>query len=133
MGKKTSAALKECGAVYLNAIGGAAQFYARCMPKVDGVHLMEFGIPKPCGRFKWRDSRHRHHGCAWRQPARGNRTSNGRGVGQTCGSIEGLMANKTNAVWSAKAIGSGTFQISKPKRKSKKQHAARVRNKRRAR
>src|SRR6202453_3488997 len=29
MGKKTLAALKEHGAVYLNAIGGAAQFYAR--------------------------------------------------------------------------------------------------------
>ena len=30
MGAKTLAALKEHGAVYLNAIGGAAQFYARC-------------------------------------------------------------------------------------------------------
>ena len=29
MGAKTLAALKEAGAVYLNAIGGAAQFYAR--------------------------------------------------------------------------------------------------------
>ena len=29
MGAKTSAALKEHGAVYLNAIGGAAQYYAR--------------------------------------------------------------------------------------------------------
>ena len=29
MGAKTLAAMKECGAVYLNAIGGAAQFYAR--------------------------------------------------------------------------------------------------------
>jgi hypothetical protein len=40
---------------------------------------------------------------------------------------------KTNAVWSAKSIGSGTFHISKPDRKPKKQHAARVRNVRRAR
>jgi len=46
MGKKTQAALKESGAVYLNAIGGAAQFYARCMRKVEGVHMMEFGIPE---------------------------------------------------------------------------------------
>ena len=29
MGAKTLAALQEAGAVYLNAIGGAAQFYAR--------------------------------------------------------------------------------------------------------
>ncbi len=40
---------------------------------------------------------------------------------------------KTNELWSAKNIGSGTFQITKPKRNRKKQHAARVRNKRRAR
>ncbi len=46
MGKKTQGALQETGAVYLNAIGGAAQFYARCMRRVDGVHMMEFGIPE---------------------------------------------------------------------------------------
>jgi fumarate hydratase class I len=46
MGKKTLAALREHGAVYLNAIGGAAQYYARLMDKVRGVHLLEFGIPE---------------------------------------------------------------------------------------
>jgi fumarate hydratase class I len=46
MGKKTLAALKEDGAVYLNAIGGAAQYYARSIERVLGVHLMEFGIPE---------------------------------------------------------------------------------------
>jgi fumarate hydratase, class I len=46
MGAKTLAALKEAGAVYLNAIGGAAQFYARTIKKVDGVSLMEFGTPE---------------------------------------------------------------------------------------
>ena len=46
MGPKTSAALKEFGAVYLNAIGGAAQYYARCLAKVHGVELMEFGVPE---------------------------------------------------------------------------------------
>src|SRR5690242_15726580 len=46
MGPKTLAALKECGAVYLNGIGGAAQYYARTMEEVLGVHLMEFGIPE---------------------------------------------------------------------------------------
>jgi fumarate hydratase, class I len=46
MGAKTLAALKESGAVYLNAIGGAAQFYARCINGVDGVSLLEFGTPE---------------------------------------------------------------------------------------
>jgi fumarate hydratase class I len=46
MGPKTLDALKEFGAVYLNAIGGAAQFYARTVEDVPGVHLMEFGIPE---------------------------------------------------------------------------------------
>ncbi len=46
MGKKTLAALKEHGAVYLNAIGGAAQFYARLIDKVLDVNLLEFGIPE---------------------------------------------------------------------------------------
>jgi len=46
MGANTLAALKECGAVYLNAIGGAAQYYARTMEKVLGVHLLELGIPE---------------------------------------------------------------------------------------
>jgi fumarate hydratase, class I len=46
MGPKTLQALQECGAVYLNAVGGAAQFYARTVEKVLGVHLMEFGIPE---------------------------------------------------------------------------------------
>jgi fumarate hydratase class I len=46
MGAKTLAALQEAGAVYLNAIGGAAQFYARTIKAVDGVSLLEFGTPE---------------------------------------------------------------------------------------
>jgi fumarate hydratase, class I len=46
MGAKTLAAMKEHGAVYLNAIGGAAQFYARAIKKVDDVSLLEFGTPE---------------------------------------------------------------------------------------
>jgi fumarate hydratase class I len=46
MGAKTLAALQEHGAVYLNAIGGAAQFYARAITRVDGVSLLEFGTPE---------------------------------------------------------------------------------------
>ena len=46
MGAKTLAALQEHGAVYLNAIGGAAQFYARAVKQVDEVSLLEFGTPE---------------------------------------------------------------------------------------
>ena len=46
MGPKTLKALKEHGGVYLNAIGGAAQYYADCIKEVDGVDLMQFGIPE---------------------------------------------------------------------------------------
>src|ERR1700685_4534915 len=46
MGPKTLNALKECGAVYLNGIGGAAQFYARTVEEVLGVDLIDFGIPE---------------------------------------------------------------------------------------
>jgi len=46
MGKKTLAALQEHGAVYLNAIGGAAQYYAQCITSVDGVDLEHFGLPE---------------------------------------------------------------------------------------
>jgi fumarate hydratase class I len=40
------AALKEHGAVYLNGIGGAAQYYARAIDKVLGVSLLDFGVPE---------------------------------------------------------------------------------------
>ncbi|MDR6552903.1 fumarate hydratase [Paenibacillus qinlingensis] len=46
MGPKTLAALKDHGGVYLNAIGGAAQYYAQCFKKVEGVDYLEFGIPE---------------------------------------------------------------------------------------
>jgi fumarate hydratase class I len=47
MGAKTLAGLKESGAVYLNAIGGAAQYYAECITGVTGQDfLKEFGIPE---------------------------------------------------------------------------------------
>ncbi len=46
MGAKTLAALKECGAVYLNGIGGAAQYYARTVQSVEDVHLLDFGVPE---------------------------------------------------------------------------------------
>ena len=46
MGSRTLGALKDHGAVYLNAIGGAAQYYARCITGVDGVDFLEFGTPE---------------------------------------------------------------------------------------
>lgn len=47
MGKKTLAGLQEVGAVYLNAIGGAAQFYAEKITEVTGVDFLEeFGVPE---------------------------------------------------------------------------------------
>jgi fumarate hydratase class I len=56
MGKRTLAGLKEFGAVYLHAIGGAAQFYARCLPKVHSVYLLEeLGIPEAMWVFEAKD------------------------------------------------------------------------------
>ncbi|MGD0013428.1 MAG: fumarate hydratase [Bryobacteraceae bacterium] len=46
MGAKTLAALKDFGAVYLNAIGGAAQYYGRCIKSVKDVYFLEFGLPE---------------------------------------------------------------------------------------
>jgi fumarate hydratase class I len=56
MGKKTLEGLKEHGAVYLHAVGGAAQFYARCLPKVHNVYLLdELGVPEAMWVFEAKD------------------------------------------------------------------------------
>lgn len=56
MGAKTLAGLKEVGAVYLNAIGGAAQFYAEKIPEVTGVDFLdEFGVPEAMWHLAARD------------------------------------------------------------------------------
>ncbi len=55
MGAKTLAALEEHGGVYLNAIGGAAQYYADCIKSVEGVDLMQFGIPEAMWHLKVED------------------------------------------------------------------------------
>ncbi len=71
MGAKTLAALEKSGAVYLNAIGGAAQFYARTVEKVLGVHLHRVRNSRSdvaSARQQFRGDR--HHGCARQQPAR---------------------------------------------------------------
>jgi len=47
MGAKTLAALKELGAVYLHAVGGAATILAQSVKKVhDVIRLEEFGVPE---------------------------------------------------------------------------------------
>jgi fumarate hydratase class I len=47
MGPATLAALKEHGAVYLHAIGGAASLLAGCVKRVADVHLLEeLGVPE---------------------------------------------------------------------------------------
>ena len=74
MGAKTLAGLKESGAVYLNAVGGAAQFYARCIERVAGVSLLEFGTPEAMWHLEVRDfPGDRHDGLARQQPAQGHR------------------------------------------------------------
>ncbi|MEK6405696.1 MAG: FumA C-terminus/TtdB family hydratase beta subunit [Acidobacteriota bacterium] len=55
MGARTLAAMKEAGAVYLNAIGGAAQYYARCVEQVLDVNLLEFGIPEAMWHLQVKD------------------------------------------------------------------------------
>ena len=52
MGATISAALKEFGAVYLNAIGGAAQYYARTVQDVLDVNLLDFGVPEAMWRLR---------------------------------------------------------------------------------
>lgn len=53
MGATTLAGLQEVGAVYLNAIGGAAQFYADAITSVEGVDFLEeFGIPEAMWRLQ---------------------------------------------------------------------------------
>ena len=55
MGAKTLAGLEASGAVYLNAIGGAAQFYARTIEGVDDVSLIEFGTPEAMWHLRVKD------------------------------------------------------------------------------
>jgi len=71
MGAKTLAALKEFGAVYLNAIGGAAQYYARTVKEVpgvllDGIRHSGSDVALPRRGFR----RDRDHGRARQQSAR---------------------------------------------------------------
>jgi len=47
MGARTLRGLQQSGAVYLHAIGGAAQVLARAIPRVERVFMLEeFGVPE---------------------------------------------------------------------------------------
>src|SRR5207253_8349329 len=53
MGAKTLEACRQHGCVYLHAIGGAAQIYARCVKEVPRVFLKaEFGSPEAVWEMK---------------------------------------------------------------------------------
>ena len=54
-GARTLKALQDHAAVYLSAIGGAAQYYARCIEKVEGVDLLDLGVPEAMWHFRVRD------------------------------------------------------------------------------
>ncbi|OQX87282.1 fumarate hydratase [candidate division KSB1 bacterium 4484_87] len=51
MGPKTLKACQEHGAVYLHAIGGAAQIYAKTVKKIPHVYLEQFGSPEAVWEF----------------------------------------------------------------------------------
>jgi fumarate hydratase class I len=56
MGAKTLKACQEHGCVYLHAIGGAAQIYARCVKEVPTVYLKEkFGSPEAVWEMRVED------------------------------------------------------------------------------
>jgi fumarate hydratase class I len=56
MGAKTLAACQEHGCVYLHAIGGAAQIYARCVEDTPRVFLKEkFGSPEAVWEMRVKD------------------------------------------------------------------------------
>ncbi len=52
MGAKTLSACQNYGAVYLHAIGGAAQIYAQCVKKIPNVYLEQFGSPEAVWEMK---------------------------------------------------------------------------------
>lgn len=56
MGADTVAACRECGCVYLQAVGGAAALLARCVKRVAGVSFLEeFGATEACWALEVED------------------------------------------------------------------------------
>ncbi len=52
MGPKTLKGLQEHGGIYLNAIGGAAQYYAECIKEVLDVGCLDFGTPEAMWKLR---------------------------------------------------------------------------------
>jgi fumarate hydratase class I len=52
MGRGTLEALRECGAVYLSAIGGTAQLYAECVVKAESRDFPAFGSQEAMWRLR---------------------------------------------------------------------------------
>ncbi len=52
MGPKTLQGCVEHGAIYLNAIGGAAQYYAECIKEVIDGGCLEFGTPEAMWKLR---------------------------------------------------------------------------------
>ena len=55
MGKKTLAACKRYGCVYLSAVGGAAVVLAEAIKKVRNVYKLEFGVPEAIWEIEVKD------------------------------------------------------------------------------
>lgn len=55
MGEETAEALKEAGAVYLQAVGGAAQVLASKITKIKAVNFLEFGEPEAMWELEVKD------------------------------------------------------------------------------
>lgn len=55
MGMEVAQALKEYGAAYLSAVGGAASYYAKKIKGVKTVHWLELGMPEAMWVFEVQD------------------------------------------------------------------------------
>ncbi|MDI7260642.1 MAG: FumA C-terminus/TtdB family hydratase beta subunit [Thermodesulfobacteriota bacterium] len=55
MGEKVSQALKEYGAAYLSAVGGAASYYGKKVKEVKAVYWLELGMPEAMWVFEVED------------------------------------------------------------------------------
>ena len=56
MGPATAEACRECGCVYLQAVGGAAALLARCVKRISAVHFLdEFGATEACWSLEVED------------------------------------------------------------------------------
>ena len=55
MGRRTQKALRERGAAYLSAVGGAAQFYADRVVQTEGAEFLALGRPEAMWRLRVQD------------------------------------------------------------------------------